>query len=53
MTLPEWISKYTRKTGEQFNVPDGFQLAFDEQHGFFLFKVDFRDGVAFVNVGPA
>ena len=37
MTLPEWISKYTRKTGEQFSIPPNFQLAFDEQHGFFVF----------------
>ena len=51
MTLPEWISKYTRKTGEQFSNPPNFQLAFDEQHGFFCFKADCKDGVTFVNIG--
>ena len=36
MTLAEWIAKYEAKTGEQFSVPDGFKLAFDEEHGVFL-----------------
>lgn len=37
MTLTEWIAKYEKKTGEQFSMPDGFQLAFDLDHGFFVF----------------
>ena len=50
MTLPEWVAKYERKTGEQFNVPDGFQLAFDEAYGFFCFSLDERDGIKFFNI---
>lgn len=37
MTLEQWVSKYEQKTNEPFSIPDGFQLAFDEQHGFFVF----------------
>lgn len=50
MTLAEWVAKYESKTGENFSFPDGFKLAFDEAHGFFLFKPDYRDGVLFINI---
>lgn len=50
MTLDEWVAKYEKKTGEQFVVPDGFKLAFDEQHGFFCFTVAFKDGIEYVDI---
>ena len=28
MALPDYITRYESKTGKQFSVPDGFQLAF-------------------------
>ena len=37
MTFDEWVSRYVRKTGDVVNIPEHFQLAFDEQHGFFVF----------------
>ena len=37
MTLQEWIDRYETKTGDTFSVNDGFQLAFDLEHGFFVF----------------
>lgn len=36
-SLEEFVAKYEKKTGDKFEVPDGFQLAFDEAHGFFVF----------------
>jgi hypothetical protein len=33
----EWVDRYTRKTGEPFDIPQGFKLAFDEAKGFFVF----------------
>ena len=36
-TIETWIADYERKTGEKFSIPPNFQLAFDEQHGFFVF----------------
>lgn len=50
MTFQQWVEKYQRKTKEQFFVPDGFHLAFDEEHGFFCFTADYRDGVIFINI---
>lgn len=50
MTLAQWIAKYENKTGEGFSVPDGFQIAFDDNKGFFCFQLDYRDGIKFVNI---
>src|SRR5665647_2061393 len=44
--ISDFIQKYKAKTGDAFSIPDGFQIAFDEQHGFFIFgfsKWDNRD----------
>lgn len=37
MTFEDFVAKYEKKTGDKFEIPDGFQLAFDETHGFFAF----------------
>ena len=37
MTFDKWVERYEHKTGDKVFIPDGFQLAFDEQHGFFVF----------------
>ena len=50
MTFEQWVDKYEHKTGEPFSIGDEFQLAFDEAHGFFVFKPDYRDGVLFINI---
>ena len=50
MTFQEWVNKYEIKTGDTFSVAEGFQLAFDEKHGFFCFMADYRDGVRFINI---
>jgi hypothetical protein len=49
MTLADWVTRYESKTGEQFSVPDGFKLAFDEQRGFFYFKADCKGSITFFN----
>lgn len=37
LTFDEWVKRYVDKTGDKVYIPDGFQLAFDEEHGFFVF----------------
>jgi hypothetical protein len=49
-TFDEWVNLYEHKTGEEFIVFEGFRLAFDPVDGFFLFKVDEKDGVKFINI---
>ena len=39
MTFEQWVARYEKKTGERFYIPDDFQLAFDEDEGFFVFKI--------------
>lgn len=51
MTLSSWITRYESKTGEQFTVPDRFQLAFDEQHGFFVFGFTIWQGKEWLQFG--
>lgn len=51
MILPDYITKYESKTGEQFNVPEGFQLAFDEKHGFFVFGFGEWKGKQWLEIG--
>lgn len=49
--LSDWITRYESKTGEQFSVPDGFQLAFDEAHGFFVFGFSLWQGKEWLQFG--
>ena len=52
ITFQQWVERYERKTGDKVNIPEHFQLAFDEQHGFFCFKADNKDEFTFINIGP-
>lgn len=49
--LTDFIQKYEAKTGETVKIPDGFQLAFDEQHGFFVFGFGEWQGLHWLDVG--
>lgn len=37
-TLQEWEKKYAAKTGETAVLAQDYQLAFDEEHGFVMWK---------------
>jgi hypothetical protein len=42
MDFKENVCLYERKINEPFTIPDGFQLAFDDQHGFFYANKNFN-----------
>jgi hypothetical protein len=40
MTLDEWIQRYVDKTGDYPYIREGFQVVFQEEYGFFYWRVD-------------
>lgn len=47
-TLEDWCKLYTEKTGDEVDIPEGFQIYYLPHRGFSLMKADFEGGILMV-----